>query len=329
MLAVCSNQQVWRVHPHPLCISLSLSRNLRLNMLQSDADTDIFDASNRLVYLSQPSSSSSSDGDDDGTGIYVLTLNRPAAANAISTELLAQLHEALKFLRFPPSPKEQVRVLVLRSAVPSVFCAGADLKQRATMTTPQIDAFLLALRAALSAIERLPVPVIAALDGLAMGGGLELALAADMRVASSSSQGGKKLRLGLTETKLGIIPGAGGTQRLSRLVGVSRAKDLIFSGRLVDGPEALEIGLVDHLAPPDGGEDAAFQKALELAREMSRNGPLALRAAKLAIDKGYRMDMETALDFERECYERLFGTEDRLEGLRAFKEKRKPRYLGR
>ncbi|KAK0554524.1 hypothetical protein OC846_002096 [Tilletia horrida] len=325
----------------------------------TDPKSSPFDSS-RLAYLSRSKV-------QDGTeGVLTLTLNRPTAANAISTTLLSQLQDALAYLRFPgissndnsgaqktldtnsPSP---VRTLIIRSAAPKIFCAGADLKERATMTIPQVDAFLSSLRSAFSAVERLPCPVIAALDGLAMGGGLELALCADIRVAGPSAT-----RLGLTEAKLGIIPGAGGTQRMSRLLGPSKAKDLIFSGRLLNAEQAYDIGLVDHLATAENsgasaqGEEA-YGKALELAAEMSQNGPLALRAAKLAIDKGSQMDMyvqigqilfsntathassrlnsETALDFERECYERLFGTEDRLEGLRAFKEKRKPKYIGR
>ncbi|KAK0519324.1 hypothetical protein OC842_007489 [Tilletia horrida] len=348
--------------------SLSLSASSRAGTgsveKKEEGEGTPYDPS-RLVFLSRPSPSSEGGEDADADadadeGIVVLNLNRPQAANAISTTLLAQLHEALAHLRFPPSTQEEpapaLRTLIIRSLSPRIFCAGADLKERATMSIPQVDAFLLSLRTACSAIERLPCPVLAALDGSAMGGGLELALCADLRVAAAAAAspsssagagagagaGASKTRFGLTEAKLGIIPGAGGTQRLSRLLGPAKAKDLIFSGRLLSPEQAFEVGLVDHLAPPSysqaqggakaeetGAGTAAFGKALELAREMSQNGPLALRAAKLAIDKGSQMDIETALDFERECYERLFGTEDRLEGLRAFKEKRKPKYIGR
>ncbi|KAE8233618.1 hypothetical protein CF326_g1347 [Tilletia indica] len=287
----------------------------------------------RLAYLSQANRTSEEGKTAEQSGIFVLTLNRPKAANAISTTLLSHLHDALTYLRSPNSQDESslLRTLIIRSSAPGIFCAGADLKERATMSIPQVDSFLLSLRSAMSNIESLPVPVIAALDGLAMGGGLELALCADIRVG-----GPRATRLGLTEAKLGIIPGAGGTQRLTRLLGPSKAKDLIFSGRLLDASQAFELGLVDHLAK--GGEGSsegagegqeAYRRALELATEMSQNGPLALRAAKLAIDKGSQMDIEAGLDFERECYEQLFGTEDRLEGLRAFKEKRKPKYIGR
>lgn len=197
------------------------------------------------------------------------------------------------------------------------------------MSQVQVDQFLADLRSAFTGIERLPVPTIAALDGLAMGGGMELALCADLRVAAEDVKG-----LGLTETKLAIIPGAGGTQRMTRLLGPSRAKDLIYTARLLNSKEAAELGLVDYLASPSpskpasADEGSAFQKAVSIAAQIALNGPLAIRAAKLAIDKGAAMDTETGLDFERACYQTLMGSQDRLEGLKAFAEKRKPVYKG-
>lgn len=279
--------------------------------------------------------------------ISVLTLNRPASKNAISRALLNQLDEHVSSLRASKSS----RVVLLRSSVPGTFCAGADLKERKGMSPAEVDAFLLQLRNVFTTVSRLPMPVIACLDGLAMGGGLELALCADLRIAGPSAS-----RLGLTETKLGIIPGAGGTSRITRIVGVARAKELIFSARLVDALEAQRIGLVDFIAPPLtepqlAGQEA-FVRAIDMSRSFAKNGmsytrssatttthphssfcsftgPLAVRAAKMAIDKGSQMDSETALDFERQCYELILGTQDRLEGLKAFAEKRAPVYKGK
>ncbi|UTT93818.1 hypothetical protein NDA17_002594 [Ustilago hordei] len=250
--------------------------------------------------------------------ISVLTLNRAPAKNAISRALLAEMDQHVSSLL----TSSNVRTLLIRSSVPGTFCAGADLKERKGMSKPEVDAFLLGLRKVFTNVSRLPMPTVACLDGLAMGGGLELALTCDLRIAGPAAT-----KLGLTETKLGIIPGAGGTSRITRLVGPARAKELIFSAKLVDAVEASRIGFVDIVAQ-EGESTAAFQKGVQLARSFAKNGPLAVRAAKLAIDKGEQMDPETALDFERQCYETILGTKDRLEGLKAFAEKREPVYRG-
>jgi methylglutaconyl-CoA hydratase len=160
-----------------------------------------------------------------------------------------------------------------------------------------------------------------------MGGGMELALCADLRVASTSTD-----KLGLPETRLGIIPGAGGTYRMSKLIGPSRTKELVFTARLLNGQQAFDMGIVDRLATSTGqsqsGNGAAFDMSVQLASAMAQNGPVALRAAKAAIDKAQILDTESALDWERACYERCLRTKDRLEGLKAFAEKRKPQYTG-
>ncbi|KDN36698.1 ClpP/crotonase [Tilletiaria anomala UBC 951] len=270
-------------------------------------------------------SSASAGAEDDG--IRTLTLNRPAARNAISRRMLDELLEAVKQVRFD----RQARALIIRTSAPGVaFCAGADLKERRKFSPAQVDVFLADLRTAFSGIERLPVPTIAAIDGLAMGGGMELALCADLRIASEDVKG-----LGLTETKLGIIPGAGGTQRMTRLLGPSRTKDLIYTARLLTAAQAHNLGLVDYLASANSDNNSddvqcgsAYNKALEIAQQIAKNGPLAVRAAKLAIDKGQAMDTETGLDFERACYNTVMHTKDRLEGLKAFAEKRAPKYIG-
>ncbi len=251
-------------------------------------------------------------GDDEG--IVLLGLDRPAAKNALGRTLMAEFRQALAELRSDP----HVRVVVVHSHVPGVFCAGADLKERAEMPPSEVATFVLGLRAGFTELEDLPVPVIAVLEGVAFGGGLELALAADLRVA------GVEAKVGLVETTLAIIPGAGGTQRLPRLIGGSRAKELIFTGRRVGAAEAERLGLVDHLVPAGQALDAA----LGLAREILPNGPVALRMAKLAVNRGLDLDRDAGLAFEQACYAQVIPTQDREEGLAAFREKRKPRYRG-
>ncbi|XP_038598482.1 methylglutaconyl-CoA hydratase, mitochondrial-like [Tachyglossus aculeatus] len=255
---------------------------------------------------------------DEDKGIAVLGLNRPQAKNALSWNLIKQLSHSLDALK----SDKKVRTVIVRSLVPGVFCAGADLKERAKMEAGQVGAFVAKVRGVVHELARLPVPTIAALDGLALGGGLELALACDIRVAAASA------KMGLVETKLAVIPGAGGTQRLPRTVGPALAKELIFSGRLLDGAEARAAGLVTHSPPQNGQGDAAYRRALALAREFLPQGPVAVRAAKLAINQGMEVDLVTGLAIEEACYAQTIPTKDRLEGLQAFREKRPPRYKG-
>ncbi|XP_023483319.2 methylglutaconyl-CoA hydratase, mitochondrial isoform X3 [Equus caballus] len=199
---------------------------------------------------------------------------------------------------------------------------GADLKERVKMNSSEVGPFVSKIRAVINEIANLPVPTIAAIDGLALGGGLELALACDIRVAASSA------KMGLVETKLAIIPGGGGTQRLPRAIGMSLAKELIFSARVLDGQEAKAVGLVSHVLEQNQEGDAAYRKALDLAREFLPQGPVAMRVAKLAINQGMEVDLVTGLAIEEACYAQTIPTKDRLEGLLAFKEKRPPRYKG-
>lgn len=252
------------------------------------------------------------DGAD--AGIALLGLDRPAAKNALGRQLLREFREAVQALGADP----KVRVAVVHSLVPGVFCAGADLREREGMSQEEATAFVKGLRAAFTELAELPMPVLAALEGAAFGGGLELALAADLRVAGSEA------RLGLVETSLAIIPGAGGTQRLPRLIGASRAKELIFTARRLGAEEANRLGVVDRVVP--AGQ--ALESALALAREILPNGPIALRMAKRAIQGGLELDMAGGLALEEACYAEILPTSDRLEGLAAFREKRKPRYKG-
>jgi len=249
-------------------------------------------------------------------GISCLSLNRPSAKNAISLRLLQEFRDCLDHVHFDNS----VRVLILQSSTPGSFCAGADLAERRTMSKAQITKFLVDLRSALGKLEALPIPTIAAIDGPALGGGLEMSLACDLRVAGYSVS-----KIGLPETGLGIIPGAGGTQRATRLLGLSKAKDLIFTARTLTAIEARDWGLVDYVS--DEGS-SAFDRSLQLARTIASNAPLALRAAKQAISRAGDLALEAGLDFERVSYEVLLTTKDRTEALEAFKEKRRPVFKG-
>ncbi|CAN0842547.1 Probable enoyl-CoA hydratase 2, mitochondrial [Linum grandiflorum] len=251
---------------------------------------------------------------DDDSGIVEVNLHRPEARNAIGSEMLRGLRHTFETLE----TDDEANVVMISSSVPKAFCAGADLKERKQMTASEVGFFVHTLRSTFELIEGLRVPTIAVIEGVALGGGLELALSCDLRIC------GENAVLGLPETGLAIIPGAGGTQRLPRIVAKSVAKELIFTGRRIGGKEAMSIGLANYTVPAW----TARTKALEIAREINQKGPIAIRLAKKAIDEGIQMDMERGLEFEKECYEQLIDTSDRLEGLAAFAEKRKPRYTG-
>src|SRR5512139_68243 len=247
-------------------------------------------------------------------GVCTITLNRPGSMNSLNLRTVEALADAVGALRFDRS----VRVAVITGAGEKAFCSGADLRERATLSPDQVRRFIATIRDTFTAIEALPQPVIAAVNGVALGGGTELLLACDLRVAS------ERATMGLTEVKLAIIPGAGGTQRLPRLVGKGRAKELILTGRSIGAAEALAIGLVNRVAP--AGE--LMEAAGRLAGEMLSAGPVALRQAKRAINQGCETDLATGLALETAAYEAVIPTRDRMEGLAAFAEKRKPVYRG-
>lgn len=255
---------------------------------------------------------------DNHKGIAVLGFNRPKAKNSFSVSLVHQLRSHVDSL----AQDKSVRVLILRSLVPGIFCGGADLKERATLTQQQVSAFVTSLRKMMSDIEQLPMPVLAAIDGVALGGGLEIALACDIRIAASNAL------LGLVETKLAIIPGAGGTQRLPRLINPSLAKELIFTARTFNGQQAKQMGICSYVAEQNETGDAAYCHALKLAEEILPNGPVGVKMAKKAIDKGLQVDLSTGCAIEEACYAQVIPTKDRLEGLKAFAEKRKANYTG-
>ncbi|MFT7670007.1 MAG: enoyl-CoA hydratase/carnithine racemase [Planctomycetota bacterium] len=246
--------------------------------------------------------------------LVTLTINRPEVMNCLSFATLRRFRTALEDLRVDLS----IRCVLIRGAGERAFCAGADLKERKSMPVDLVPTFVRHIRGLMDDVETLPQPTIAVINGFAFGGGMELLLACDLRVATAQS------KFGLTETSLAIIPGAGGTQRLPRLVGKAVAKDLILTARRFDGTEALQLGIINRLAP-DGELDSC---ALELAQSIASNGPVAVRAAKRAIDQGSELPQEQGLAVESECYGLTIDTVDRLEALAAFAEKRKPQFKG-
>ena len=248
--------------------------------------------------------------------IVTLALNRPEARNALNKALVAELQEAITSL----AQDSIARVVVIKSTSPTTaFCAGADLKERAEMPVEEVSSFVSSLRALMDGVENLPMPTMAVIEGGAFGGGLELALACDLRVA------GPKAQMGLTETSLAIIPGAGGTQRLPRVVGEAKAKEMIFRAVRIGAGEAWRVGLVNVVMGEEGREDEVER----ICRETALNGPVAVRLAKRAVREGMQVDLRRGLEIEKECYAMVIPTEDRMEGLRAFREKRKPVFKGK
>jgi enoyl-CoA hydratase/carnithine racemase len=251
---------------------------------------------------------------EEKDGVLWLTLNRPQVMNSFNFDLLRALKAQIDGIRFRP----EIRVVIITGAGEKAFCAGADLKERATLPPLQVKEFIFTIRDLFSSIENLNKPVIAAVNGVALGGGTELALACDIRIASATAS------MGLTETRLAIIPGAGGTQRLPRLIGRGKAKELIFTGRRVPAEEALAIGLVNQVCEPD-----QLRKTCDaMAAEICETGPIAIEQAKYAINHGLETDLHTGLAIESNAYWVTIPTQDRLEGLAAFREKRKPVYRG-
>lgn len=249
-------------------------------------------------------------------GIGILKLNRVEKLNAFSQELLTECLDKLKICR-AEAETHSLRVLVVTSSTEKAFCAGADLQERMAMSEKEVSETLKVQRALMDGMAALPCPTICAFKGIAFGGGFELALACDLRIVHPQSQ------MGLVETRLAIIPGSGGTQRLSRLVGPARAKELIFRARRFSGQEALAMGLVNAVA------EEPVTEALHWAQEIFKGGPLAQLAAKEAVDGGLAKSLDQALDHERACYEKVLRSEDRVEGLKSFQEKRDPQYRGR
>jgi len=248
--------------------------------------------------------------------VLVVTLNRPEVRNAMNTQMGRDLRAVFRPLVFEPGA---LRCVVLTGAGDKAFCAGGDLKERNAMTDEEWRAQHAIFEDAVYAIMECPVPVIAAVNGAAYGGGCEMALACDFIYAATGA------RFALTEVSLGIMPGAGGTQNLPRAVGARRAKELILSARAFSAAEAQGWGMVNELFEPD----ALVPAALETAAAIAANAPVSVRQAKASIHYGMQSDLRTGLSYEIQAYNRMVGTEDRLEGVRAFNEKRKPDFKGR
>ena len=229
--------------------------------------------------------------------------------------MLHEINETLEAIHYDRS----IRAVIVTGDGDKAFCAGADLKERKGMNEEETRKTITLIGKTVNHFEALAQPVIAAINGVAFGGGLELALACDIRMASSTA------KLGLTETALGIIPGAGGTQRLPRLIGIGRAKELIYTARRLSAEEAYHYGIIEHIVEPQD----LLKQAKELALEIGKNAPLSLVQAKTAINQGMQTDISTGLQIESLAYSRLLNTEDRLEGLKAFQEKRSPVYHGK
>jgi enoyl-CoA hydratase/carnithine racemase len=246
-------------------------------------------------------------------GIATIRLDRPPM-NALNV----QVQEEVRAAAAEAGRRSDVSAVIVYGGE-KVFAAGADIKEMVAMSYADMIVRSGALQSSFTAVANLPKPVVAAVTGYALGGGCELALCADMRVC------GDNAKLGQPEISLGVIPGAGGTQRLSRLVGPARAKELIFTGRFVDAEEALRIGLVDKVVPAAD----VYTAARELAGSFVGGPAIALRAAKEAIDRGLEVDLDTGLEIERLQFSGLFATEDRAIGMTAFVEKTKPKFVGR
>jgi len=240
-----------------------------------------------------------------------IVLNRPKVLNALNREMVSELHDAVRQI----TADGAIRVLVISGSEKN-FAAGADIAPMADLAPAQASEFC--FNRAFNALEDLPIPVIAAISGYALGGGLELALACDFRICSEDA------KLGSPEIKLGIFPGAGGTQRLPKLVGISRAKEMIFLGRNIDARTALEYGLCDKVVQGD-----PLPEALALAEQLADRPAAALQSAKRVINYGAGRDLRTGIEFEEERWTDLFTTEDQKEGMKAFLEKRKPNFKGK
>jgi enoyl-CoA hydratase/carnithine racemase len=251
---------------------------------------------------------------EDLGAIEIWTIDGEARRNSLSMAMVSELNALLR----RAEGRRALRCIVLTGKGDKAFCAGADLKERARMSEEDVHAFHVALRQTLRGIESAPQVFVAALNGAALGGGLELALACDLRIAAEGAE------VGLPEVGLGIIPGGGGTQRLPRAIGVARAKDLILTARRVGADEALALGLVSRVAAPG----KLREEALALAGQVARNAPVSLRQAKRAVDGGLHLPIEEALDHEHRMYQDCMGTKDQREALRAFAEKRKPEFSG-
>jgi enoyl-CoA hydratase len=247
--------------------------------------------------------------------VATITLNRPEALNAFSKEVVDEVMQAVEDAKHD----DNIGVVVLTGAGEKAFSAGADIKTMIGMNAIKARELSLMGEKLCLALENLEKPVIAALNGYALGGGLEVAMACDLRIASENA------RMGQTEINIGLIPGWGGTQRLTRLIGRTKAKELVFTGRIIDAKTAEQLGIVNMVVPPDKLKETVRQFALDLAAK----APVAIKVAKALINKGADISLDSALALEREGFAVVASTEDLQEGVRAFTEKRKAVFKGK
>jgi len=252
---------------------------------------------------------------EDRGPVRVLTIDGEARMNVLSRALVAELAAEAR----RAAAEDGVRAVVVTGAGARAFCAGANLKERRGWTEDDVRRWLVELHAGLRELERCPKPWIAAVNGLALGGGCELALACDLRVLDPAAQ------MALTEVRIGIIPGGGGTVRLARVIGLGRARDLVLTARRVEAEEALQIGLANRISAAGDSVSAA----VALGNEIAANAPVAVAAAKASLEEAWDLALDEALAREREHYDKALRSEDRLEGLAAFAEKRPARWKGR
>jgi enoyl-CoA hydratase len=251
---------------------------------------------------------------DREDSIAVLTIDRQEKLNALDGQVVEEIGQALLELEV-----EVPRAIIVTGAGERAFIAGADIRAMSVMTPLEAKRFSEIGHAAMALLDRSPIPTIAAVNGYALGGGCEVALACDIRIAAENAT------FGFPEVSLGILPGLGGTQRLPRLIGPALAKELIFTGRRIEAEEAREIGLANRVV----GKGEALDAAKELAAEISQNAPLAVGHAKTAANRAQDVDLVSGLEYETDQFALLFSTEDALEGMNAFGEKRKPKFEGR
>ncbi|WP_031314136.1 short-chain-enoyl-CoA hydratase [Caldanaerobacter subterraneus] len=248
-------------------------------------------------------------------GIATITINRPKALNALNTETLEELENVLEVLQ----NDDEVKVIVITGAGEKAFVAGADISEMKDMSVFEAKKFAELGQKVFRKIELMKKPVIAAVNGYALGGGCELALACDIRIASRNA------KFGQPEVGLGIIPGFGGTQRLPRIVGVSKAKELIYTGDMIDAEEALRIGLISKVVE----QDKLLEEAYGIAKKIMSKGLVAVSLAKEAINKSLEVDIDSGMEYEANAFAMCFGTQDQKEGMVAFLEKRAPKFEGR
>ncbi len=244
-----------------------------------------------------------------------IKLNRPEALNALNTRMSIEMNEVAQDVALD----REIWVVGLTTTSEKAFGVGADLKERKDMTVEELARQRTLFVRAMNSVKAIPQPLIAGVKGFALGGGFELALMADIIIAAENAQ------FGLPEVRVGLIPGNGGTQNLSRLIGKNRAKEMIFTGKRISAKEALSLGIASRMVPVEQVEDAVWN----LAMEICANSPIAVRQAKRAIGLGYEVDLHTGLAIEIECFNVNLATEDRQEGIRAFNEKRLPKWKNR